>query len=184
VPEVTRRDVLRLSAVVAGAAAVASLTACTRDGGAPEPTAPGGPEDPDRALRAAIGASESALIAMYAAAVPLLTGTQAQRVQRLGQRHAAYRQAIDPDGLATTSPTSTPDPGASPTATPSPAVTPWPAPPASASAALSALREAERTSADGLQAQCVLAVDAELARVVALAGAGSAAAAAELRRLS
>jgi len=178
---VTRRDVLRLSAVVAGGAAVASLAACTRDGGAPEPTAPGGPEDPDRALRGAIGTSETALIAMYAAAAPLLSGAQAQRVKRIGQRHAAYRQAIDPDGLATASATSTPTSSA--TATPSPAVTPWPTPPTTAEAAIEALQQAERASADGLQAQCVLAVDAELARIVALAGAGSAAAAAELGRV-
>jgi hypothetical protein len=179
VPEVTRRDLLRMSAVVvAGTATAGALAACTRDGGGPAPTAPGGPEDPDRALRAAIGASETALLGMYAAVVPLLPSTQARRVERLGQRHAAYRQAIDPDGLATTPPTSSPT--ASPTAAPSPAVTPWPTAPASAEVGLAELRRAELASARGLQAQCVLAVDAELVRVVALAGAGSAAAAAEL----
>lgn len=173
-PEVTRRDVLRLSAVVAGAAA---LSACTGGGGQPAPTDPGGPEDPDRGLRAEIGRSEAALIALYAAAVPRLDGALAAKVATLGERHPAYRQAIDPDRLADATPT--PEQGGS--ASPQPS-TPAPTLPASPEGVLTALREAETAAAEDRARQAVSATDGELARVIVLAGAGSAAAAQVLRR--
>jgi hypothetical protein len=163
-----------MSAVVGAAATVA---ACTNGGGEPAPTDPGGPEDPDRGLRAEIGRSETALIDLYAAATGVLSGATREVVAGLGERHPAYRQAIDPDGLATQSPTASPTGSASP----SPPASPSPAPTVTSATAVAVLLEAESRAAKQRAAQCVRATDPELARVIALAGAGCAAAAEVLR---
>jgi hypothetical protein len=154
------------------AATGASLVACTRSSdGTPAPTAPGGPKDPDRALRAEVGADETALSALYAAASARLTGATATAITELGSRHAAYRQAIDPDGTATRPPSD----GSSPSTTPSarPAVTL----PSGTAEIVAALRKAERDAASARAAQSLRAVDAELARLIVLAGTGAAGAA-------
>ncbi|MFN8169445.1 MAG: hypothetical protein U0S36_11755 [Candidatus Nanopelagicales bacterium] len=166
----TRRDAVRLGLLTSGSAL---LVACTRaSGGDTEPTAPGGPDDPDRALRAEIGAQESALIALYAAAVAKLSGGEAKAVAALGARHDAYRQAIDPDGLATAAPTGSPSPSPSrPSPSPSTSL------PSSSTGIVAALRKAERGAASARLAQSLRAVDGELARVVVLAGTGAAGAA-------
>jgi hypothetical protein len=172
----TRRDVVRLGLV---AAAGAALAGCTRGSdGTPGPTAPGGPEDPDRALRAEIGAQETALSALYASAVEVLPAAQAAGVTRLGERHEAYRQAIDPDGLATQSPSGTASAGST-SGSPSPSASPAPttARPSTPAAAIEALRKAEQRAASTRITQSVRAVDAELARLIVLAGAGAAGAA-------
>ena len=97
-PELTRRDVVRLTLA---AAATAALVGCTRQsGGEPAPTEPGGPEDPDRALRAEVGRAEARLTALYVASTATLPTATATRLRLLGERHEAYRQAIDPDRLA------------------------------------------------------------------------------------
>jgi hypothetical protein len=173
----TRRDVIRLGLV---AAAGAALAGCTRGSdGTPGPTAPGGPEDPDRALRAEIGAQETALSGLYASAVEVLPAAQAASVTRLGERHEAYRQAIDPDGLATQSPNGTASATGSTSGSPSPSASPAPtaARPSTPAAAIEALRKAEQRAASTRITQSVRAVDAELARLIVLAGAGAAGAA-------
>lgn len=170
--DLSRRDVLRLGLVVAGAAGLAACT--TASNGSPTPTDPGGPEDPDRALRAEIGRDESRLVALYAAATAVLTGAVASRVAAVGARHDAYRQAIDPDGLATASATASGTPGASTAAT-EPAL-----PPVTASTAVRVLTAAETAAATARATQAASAVDPSLARVVVLAGAGAASAAAVL----
>ncbi|MDA8435708.1 MAG: twin-arginine translocation signal domain-containing protein [Actinomycetales bacterium] len=170
--DLSRRDVLRLGLVVAGAAGLAACT--TASNGSPTPTDPGGPEDPDRALRAEIGRDESRLVALYAAAAAVLTGAVASRVAAVGARHDAYRQAIDPDGLATASATASGTPGASTAAT-EPAL-----PPVTASTAVRVLTAAETAAATARATQAASAVDPSLARVVVLAGAGAASAAAVL----
>lgn len=168
----TRRDAVRIGVLTSGSAL---LVACTRaSGGDTEPTAPGGPEDPDRGLRAEIGTQEGALIALYAAAVAKLSGREAKAVAALGARHDAYRQAIDPDGLATASPTGSPSPSTTrPSASPSPSVSL----PSSSAGIVAALRKAERGAASARLAQSLRAVDGELARVIVLAGTGAAGAA-------
>jgi hypothetical protein len=164
--------------VLAGTAAGAALlSACTGGGGQPDPTEPGGPEDPDRGLRAEIGRSESELIALYAAAAAVLTGREAERVATLGERHPAYRQAIDPDRLAEAAPTAAE--GTTPSTAPT---TPAPVLPTDPAEVVAVLAAAERAAAEDRARQCVQAVDGELTRVIALAGAGSAAAAAALGR--
>jgi hypothetical protein len=181
-----RRTVLR--GIAAGAVA-ATLAACTRGSGEPAPTAPGGPEDPDRALRAEIGRSETELIDLYAATAALVPASAAAQVREIGARHEAYRQAIDPDGLATASPSAeatsaaTEATATAPSASASASATPVPLPtaPLSVDAAARLLRSAELSTARARVPQSVLAVDEELARVVALAGAGCAAAAEQLR---
>lgn len=174
-PRPTRRDVVRLGLV---AAAGASLAACTRGSdGSPAPTAPGGPKDPDRALRAEVGRQETALSALYAAAAAKLPGAQAAAVTALGARHAAYRQAIDPDGLATQAPSADASDGASPSPSRSASPTPAVSLPSGATDIVAALRKAERTAATSRVGQSVRAVDAELARLIVLAGTGAAGAA-------
>jgi hypothetical protein len=152
--------------------AAAALAACTRSSdGTPAPTAPGGPKDPDRALRAEVGADETALSALYAAASAKLSGATATAITELGARHAAYRQAIDPDGTATRPPSDGSSPSTSPSARPPVAL------PEGTSAIVAALRKAERDAATARAAQSLRAVDAELARLIVLAGAGAAGAA-------
>jgi hypothetical protein len=180
VPTLTRRDVVRLSGAVA---ATAVLVACTRsDPGGDPATQPGGPQDPDRALRAEVGLAESSLSALYAALTPALAASVSSRVIALGQRHDAYRQAIDPDRLADS-------PAPSPTGSSSASVASTPArsasPSASSSAsALAQLRAAERAAATARVQQAARAADPELARVIVLASTGEASAAELLRELS
>lgn len=177
--EVTRRDVLRIGAVLAGTAGGAALLSACTGGGQPAPTEPGGPEDPDRGLRAEIGRSEAALIALYAEAAPRLSGEAAARVAALGERHPAYRQAIDPDRLAEATPTAAD--GSTPSTVPSASATA--SLPADQAAVLAALVAAETAAAEERARQSVAAVDGELARVIVLAGSGSAAAAEALGRV-
>lgn len=173
--ELTRRDVLRLGLV---AAATAGLAACTTaSNGNAAPTDPGGPEDPDRALRAQIGRDETRLSALYAAAAAVLGGAAATRVTAVGARHDAYRQAIDPDGLATAAATASAPAGASAAL---PSATASALPPVTAATALSVLTSAETAAAAARATQSVAAVDPSLVRVIVLAGAGAASAAAVL----
>ena len=183
----TRRDALRWSAVTAGAALLApALAACTSDPGQPAPTDPGGPEDPDRALRAGIGRSESALVDLYAAAAAALGASDGAAVALIGERHKAYRQAIDPDDLASLPPSALATAEGSSSVPPSPTVSPSRTTtlPSTTAGILATLLDAEQTAAASRATECVSAVDPELARVVALAGAGCAGAAAMLARLT
>lgn len=176
--DLSRRDVLRLGLVAATAAGLAACT--TASNGNPTPTDPGGPEDPDRALRAEIGRDESRLVALYAAAGAVLTGAVASRVTAVGARHDAYRQAIDPDGLATASVSASGTGTASGTAGASTAPTAPALPPVTAATALSVLTAAETAAAAARATQSASAVDPSLTRVIVLAGAGAASAAAVL----
>lgn len=170
--DLSRRDVLRLGLVVT---ATASLAACTTaSNGGPTATDPGGPDDPDRGLRAEIGRDESRLSTLYAAAAGVLTGAAATRVAAVGARHEAYRQAIDPDRLASSSPAAS---GATGGAAAPAAPT---LPPVTAATALRVLTAAEAEAAAARATQSTSAVDPSLARVIVLAGAGAASAAAVL----
>ena len=180
-PNPTRRDALRWSAVAAGTALlVPALSACTSDPGDPTPTDPGGPEDPDRGLRAEIGRSESELVALYSAAAAALGASAGATVATIGERHKAYRQAIDPDELASLPPSALASDGSSASASASASPVATPSLPSSRAGILATLLDAEQSAAAQRATQCVQAVDAELARIVALAGAGCAGAAAML----
>ncbi len=181
-PTVTRRDLLRLSGAVGVTAVLVACTRSSSDPGGDPATQPGGPEDPDRALRAEVGRAESELTALYAALSPVLASAESTRVRALGARHEAYRQAIDPDRLAD-SPTATPSGTGSLSATPSASATPAPTA-SSAVAALAQLRAAERQAAVARVQQAVRATDPDLARVIVLAGTGAAGAGEVLRGLS
>ena len=179
-PELTRRDVVRLTLA---AAATAALVGCTRQsGGEPAPTEPGGPEDPDRALRAEVGRAEARLTALYVASTATLPTATATRLSLLGERHEAYRQAIDPDRLAdllaSGSPSTSPSTGlptGSASGTPSQSTSTSSSP--TPAGVVRALRQGETEAARARASQSVRAVDPELARVIVLAGAGAAAAA-------
>ncbi len=164
---VPRRRVLAVAGLGALAGAVA-LAGCTGGDAGPGPTgsapggSPSGSADADVVLRATVAAQESQLAARYAAAVaryPELATTLA-----VGDRHVSYAAAVG-DGSA-----SAPSPSA-------PAVPPR-------AAVVGRLRAAEAGAARERLAQCGRAGDPELARVLALIGAGCAAAAAELARAS
>jgi len=173
--DLTRRDALRLGFVVSAAA---GLGACTTSAPrAPTPTDPGGPQDPDRALRAEIGRDEARLSALYVAAAGVLAGSVAARVTELGTRHDAYRRAVDPAGLASAS--AQPSGSSGTTGSPSPSSAAGP-PPVTAATALVVLTAAESAAAAARAAQTSSAVDPDLARIVALVGAGEASAAAAL----
>jgi len=165
--DLSRRDVLRLGLVVSAGAGLAACTTASSSG-TPIQTDPGGPEDPDRALRAEVGTDEARLTALYAAAATVLTGTTATRTAALGGRHAAYRAAVEP-----TSGSASPSGSGSPTASPTP-------PPVTPATALKVLGAAEAAAATARAAQAARATDPELARVIVLAGTGAAAAAAVL----
>ncbi len=172
--DLSRRDLLRLGLVVS---AGASLAACTTasSSGTPTQSDPGGPEDPDRALRAEVAADEARLTALYAAASKVLTGTPATRASAVGQRHEAYRAAVLP-ATGSTAGSATPSGASGATgATGAPTL-----PPVSAGTALKVLVAAETAAAAARATQSASATDAELARVIVLAGAGAAAAAAAL----
>jgi len=165
--DLSRRDVLRLGLVVSAGAGLAACTTATSSG-TPTQSDPGGPEDPDRALRAEVGADEARLTALYAAAAKVLTGSAALRAAALAPRHAAYRAAVEP-----ASSSATPSGSSSPSASASvPVVT--------ASTALQVLVAAEAAAATARATQSTRATDAGLARVIVLAGTGAAAAAAAL----
>ena len=174
----TRRDALRLGAF---AAVGASLTACTTSSNGAKPTAtttasPGSPEDPDRALRAEVAASEQQISELYSDAAAHLSASLARRVTTLGARHSSYRAAIDPtashaSGSGSAQPTVSTSSGTNPR-------------PADVVFTLRRLRTAETTASAARAAQSVRAIDAELARVIVLAGAGAAGAAEVLRRLT
>jgi hypothetical protein len=163
--DLSRRDVLRLGLVTSAGAGLAACTTASSSG-TPTQTDPGGPEDPDSALRADVAADEARLTALYAAAAKVLTGATAARTSALGERHAAYRAAVAP-ASASSSPSGSAS--ASPTV---PAVT--------AATALKVLVAAEAAAATSRATQAARAADPELARVIVLAGTGAASAAAAL----
>ena len=167
--DLTRRDVLRLGLV---ASATVGLAGCTTSpAGTPTPTDPGGPEDPDRALRAEVGADEARLSALYEQAAGALPAS-ASRVAAIGARHQAYRTTVDPAHLAgATGPSGATGPASS--------VAP-PSPPPTAVATLAQLVAAETAAAAARARQAADAVDPELARILTLVGAGEAAAATAL----
>lgn len=169
--DLSRRDVLRLGLVVSAGAGLAACTTSSSSG-TPTQSDPGGPEDPDRALRAEVATDEARLTALYAAAATVLTGTTATRTAALGERHSAYRAAVEP-ASASTSPSGSGSGSGSPTASPTP-VRP------TAATALKVLGAAEVAAATARATQAARATDQELARVIVLAGTGAAAAAAVL----
>ena len=101
---------------------------------------------PTAALRAEIGRAGAALVALYAAATHGCPAATAKAVAALGARHDAYRQAIDPDGLATR--LRRPASGTSGVRTRPPSPAP-PTVPAASEGIIAALRKAERDAADG-----------------------------------
>ena len=153
-----RRDLLRVSAASVGSI---TLAACTTSDGGGSSTSPGGPSDPDAALRTEVAAAEHALSSLYAALVPDLTGARATQTADLGRRHASYQAAVLPSARATPTVTS-----ASPST------------PLSPQAALQQLRGAESAAAAQRLTQSLRAHDPELARTLVLVSAGAAAAAA------
>jgi hypothetical protein len=171
--DLTRRDVLRLGLVASAAAGLAACT--TSPAGRPARTEPGGPEDPDRALRSEVGADEARLTALYGQAAAALPASSSSRIAAIGARHEAYRTAVDPAGLAG----ATGATGASGASGPSSSVAPPSAPP-TAVTALTLLVAAETAAAAARARQAADAVDPELARILVLVGAGEAAAATAL----
>jgi hypothetical protein len=178
--DLSRRDLLRLGLIASAAAGLAACTTATNGGPSATATTPGGPEDPDRALRTQVGLDEARLVALYAAAAAVLSGSQATRVAALGERHAAYLRAIDPDALTTPSPTGSVTGSSGSGGAPSPGTSqplPQPLPPVTAGTARTVLLAAETTAADSRARQSAAAVDPTLARVIVLAGTGAASAA-------
>jgi len=174
--DLSRRDVLRLGLAASAAAGLAACT--TSPAGRPTTTDPGGPQDPDRALRAEIGRDELRLTALYTQAAGALPGAAAARVSAIGARHVAYRTAVDPAGLSgATGATGATGPSGS--TGPAASVAP-PSIPPTALTALSILVAAETAAAGDRARQSAAAIDPELARIVVLVGAGAAAAAAAL----
>jgi hypothetical protein len=194
VPDVTlrRRDLLRFAGV---AMAGAALSACTTSGDSTHPStaSPGGPEDPDRALREAVASDEQRLGAAYAAVTGLPASLQA-RVAVLGSRHAVYAAAVLPEspGASSTGSGSTSGPASgSGSASTAGAVSGSPSgapPPADqvhgAEVTLRALKALETRAAADRAAQSARATDQELARTIVLAGTGAASAAQVLARLT
>jgi hypothetical protein len=168
-------------AVIGGV--VGTLAGCTSSSEPdPKPTSPGGPEDPDGALRAEIGRDQAQMTALYEAAdVPAAIGAQ---VTAIGERHRAYGQAIDPKSLGSAgSPPAVTEPAASP-ASPSPATSAVVSAPPTPTLGRKGLRKAELASSATLIKQAGRAVDPELARLIVLAAAGSAAAAESLKMVT
>ena len=195
-PDVTlrRRDLLRFAGV---AMAGAALTACTTSGDSTHPStaSAGGPEDPDRALRAAVASDEQRLVAAYAEVTGLPAPLQT-RVAALGSRHAVYAAAVLPvsPGASSTGSGSTSGAASGSGSTPastagpasgSPSGTPRPADQAAdAAVALRSLKALETQAASDRAAQSARATDTELARTIVLAGTGAASAAQVLARLT
>jgi hypothetical protein len=162
----SRRDVLRLAGVAAGAGA---LAACTSGSGGQSPS-PGGSDDPDAALRAEVAAQETALLELYAATASGLAGAAAARLTALGSRHRDYRAAVLPSSASASAKASS-----SASGSPSSSAT------GGAPATVRGVREAETRAAGQRVAQSGRAQDAELARVLVLAAAGAAGAAEVLK---
>jgi hypothetical protein len=167
-PLVSRRDMLRLGAVVAAGASLAACTTASNTGQKPgtstKPT-PGSSEDPDAALRTEVAAAEATLSTLYAELAGSFPAKTAATVAALGTRHVAYRAAVAPAAGPLTKPSAT-------------------ARAADPATALGRLRAAEKAAADARAQQSVRAGDSDLARVIALAGAGAAGAAEVLRGVS
>lgn len=163
-PPVTRRALLRAAGVVVAGAGLAACT--TASNGSPSASSgsitasPGGPDDPDAALRLEVSADEQQLSALYDALVPKAPAALRGQLTQLGTRHTAYRDAVSPGAAV-----SPPSPGPLP----------------SGVDAVTRLRRAETAAARARAAQSVRAQDPELARVLVLAGTGAAAAAEKLR---
>ena len=168
--DLTRRDLLRLGLLASAAAGLAACT--TSPAGSGAPTDPGGPQDPDRALRSQVGADEARLSTLYGQAAAALPASSSARIVAIGARHEAYRTAVDPAGLVGAT-------GASGASGPSSSVAPPSAPP-TAVRALALLVSAETAAAAARARQAAQAVDPELARILVLVGAGEAAAASAL----
>lgn len=161
---ITRRG-LFAAAVGAGAAVLAGCTgapSASSTGPGPLPTA----TDSDGPLRATVAAAELALAARYAAA--LVARPRLSAVLAVGARHDAYAAAVQP--------------GSPSPSTPAGADASRPPRSMTDDALLASLAETERETAAQRVRQCARAHDAELARVLALAGAGAAAAGAVLDR--
>jgi hypothetical protein len=157
-----------------GALALGALTGCTTSSqrGASDPSAT---PDPDAQIRAAVAATQTALAARYRATVHAFP-SQA-RALTVGDRHVSYAAAV----TATAAPSASALPTGAQTTLPVPAASVTiPPVPATAAAAVDALRAAERAAAGTSLEQCLVTVDPELTRIVALIGAGCAAAAAVL----
>lgn len=169
----SRRDLLRLAGITAGAGA---LAACTSSGGGAQSPTPGAPDDPDAALRTEVAAQETALLALYAVSAPVLPAAQAARAADLGRRHGDYRAAVLPSATASTSTS-----GSGSASGSSPAGSATPTPPTSARTALRSLHRAETQASAERVAQAVRAHSPELARTLALVAAGAAGAADVLR---
>jgi hypothetical protein len=153
VPTLTRRRVL---AGFVAALVTAGVGGCS-DRGSPRPPspAPSPPPDPDAGLRASVVADKQALLERYAATVrrhPRLAG----RLGPLRADHAAHLAALGGR------------PGPAATGPAAPTVRPVPADPG---AAVRALEQAEQAAAARRIAQCVRAVDGELAALIASLGA-------------
>lgn len=145
------------------------------------PVDPGGPQDPDRELRAEVGGQQLVLIGLYSLAKGGLSTLVDARVALLGTRHEAYRQAISPDRSSEPATSVTPSGGStSPSAKPSPTTSQSDI---GTGNSLQDLIVAETASAARFIEQSMRASDPELVRLLVLAGAGSAAAAAVLRTL-
>jgi hypothetical protein len=167
----SRRDLLRLAGITAGAGA---LAACTSSGGGGQPPSPGAPDDPDAALRAEVAAQETALLAQYAAAQSSMPAKLAPRLAELGRRHADYRAAVLPSAASGAASGSTSGATLSPSASSSPSGKP--------ADVLASLRSAERQASVQRVAQAGRAHDPELARVLVLIAAGAAGASEVLAR--
>jgi hypothetical protein len=165
----SRRDVLRLAGVTAGAGA---LAACTSSGSGGQSPSPGGSDDPDAALRAEVAAQETALLDLYAATASGLTGTAAARLTALGSRHRDYRAAVLPSSWSASATGSSSGSGSPSSSTTGGATAP---------ATVRGVREAETRAAGQRVAQAGRARDPELARVLVLAAAGAAGAAEVLK---
>jgi hypothetical protein len=153
VPAPTRRRVL---AGFAAALVTAGVGGCSDRGSRPRPSpVPSPPPDPDAGLRASVVADKQALLERYAATArrhPRLAG----RLGPLRADHDAHLAALGGR------------PGPAATGSAAPTVPPVPADPR---AAVRALEQAEHAAAASRIAQCVRAVDGELAALIASLGA-------------
>jgi hypothetical protein len=160
--------------VLMGAAAV-SLAACTGQPSPPPDVDP--PPEPDALLRSHVAAAERALLALYAAT----SGQHPRLADRLlpfAVRHSLHLAVVESSGPVTPPTPSTPAGTASPAldgTSPSTEATPTPDVPADLTAAVAALRDAERAAADGRMADCLRSEDRALAEVLAAVAACEAA---------
>ena len=163
----TRRDAVRLAAVVVAGTSLAACTTASNTGpqaSSSTPT-PGGPDDPDAQLRLTVAGNEQELGVLYQYVAGLLPTKTAAKVTALGARHDAYSQAISP-GTAVSPATPAPQPGKDP------------------AALVTRLRTAETKTAALRAQQSLAAKDPELARLIVLASTGAASAAEVLRTVT